>query len=204
MLNFQPTSVKSCNLHFELSSSIGIAKLLTFSDTWKFLSNFFQLKFVSNLVSSLAQFRYANIQTFSELEKVFTKNFLVKNVGSFSVTLWHSNCADVQIYYNSLRTRQRTPEICLYAFLMLGRCYIELIADSAVLFLDTDRGPVYLLFSAAYEPFTCCTLLNDSVVGSQPIWQCGTFACYILLNAACFLACWQLGSLAVWNLALRP
>ena len=65
---------------------------------------------------------------------------MLKNIGSFSVTLWHSNCADVQIYYNSLRTRQRTPEVCLCAFLMLGKCYIELIADSAALFLDTDRS----------------------------------------------------------------
>lgn len=94
-------------------------------------------------MSSLAQFRYANIQTFSELEKFFGNYFqatMLKNVGSFSVTLWHSNCADVQIYYNSLRTRQRTPEVCLCVFLMLGKCYIELIADSAALFLDTDHS----------------------------------------------------------------
>nr|DAK00400.1 MAG TPA: hypothetical protein [Caudoviricetes sp.] len=113
------------------------------------MSNFFQLKFVSNLVSSLAQFRYANIQTFSELENCFENflfDYMLKNVGSFSVTLWHSNCADVQIYYNSLRTRQRTPEVCLCAFLMLGRCYIELIADSAALFLDTDHNLCTLLF----------------------------------------------------------
>lgn len=94
-------------------------------------------------MSFLAQFRYANIRTFSELEKFlghFFQAIMQKNFGSFSVTLWHFNCADVQIYYNSLRTRQRTPEICLCAFLMLGKCYIELIADYAALFLDTDRS----------------------------------------------------------------